>query len=290
MISKLVLGTVQFGLAYGVNNDNGKPSQNTSFSILEKAYHLGVKTLDTAEAYGDSHKIIELFHKRVDYRFKIITKFSSSVNGYPTDWEERVKQHCENFDIPKLECYMFHSFDEFKTIIESDRGVLKKLKNSKYVEKVGVSVYENWQIDKLLGFDDIDLIQLPFNLFDNEKSRKKTIIKAKDKNITIHTRSAFLQGLFFLPKKRITKDFSGLIDGFNILDKILNKKNISKLDLAINYPFSKNYIDNVLIGVDSVEQLEKNTTSLLNFTATNIYSEIDKIEISNKNLLNPSKW
>ena len=72
MNSKLILGTVQFGLNYGINNTIGKMSEDKVFELLETAYDLGIRTLDTAEAYGNAHSVISNFHKQSKKRFNII--------------------------------------------------------------------------------------------------------------------------------------------------------------------------------------------------------------------------
>ena len=61
-MSKLILGTVQMGLDYGVNNSSGKISNKESFEILSLAFSNGINILDTAEVYGNSHQIIGDFH------------------------------------------------------------------------------------------------------------------------------------------------------------------------------------------------------------------------------------
>ena len=91
---------------------------------------------------------------------------------------------------------MFHSFEDFKFIINNDSNILDNIKNSGLVKKIGVSVYSNDEIEDLLNFENINLIQLPYNLFDNEYQRKEILEKVKKRNIEIHTRSVFLQGLF----------------------------------------------------------------------------------------------
>ena len=57
-VSRLVLGTVQFGMNYGVANTHGKPSYETVKDILRKALDNGITTLDTAAGYGDSEEVI----------------------------------------------------------------------------------------------------------------------------------------------------------------------------------------------------------------------------------------
>ena len=290
MISKLILGTVQFGLNYGINNTIGKLTEDQVFELLETAYELGVRTLDTAEAYGNAHSIISNFHKQSKKRFNIISKYSSSNFDYPIDLVERIKVHCSNFNVNYLEGYMFHSYNDFKMNINNDPNVLDNIKNSGLVKKIGVSVYSNDEIEDLLNFKNINLIQLPFNLFDNEYQRKEILEKAKKRNIEIHTRSVFLQGLFFKDINTLTNCLLPLKNNLSELSLILKNNNISIESLALNYPLNKTYIDKVLIGVDSLEQLKNNINATENDFDKSIYEKIDCIQIKNTKLLNPSNW
>ena len=290
MNSKLILGTVQFGLNYGINNTIGKMSEDKVFELLENAYDLGVKILDTAEAYGNAHSVISNFHKQSKKRFNIISKYSSSNFDYPIDLVERIQVHCSNFNVNYLEGYMFHSYNDFKMNINKDPNVLDNIKNSGLVKKIGVSVYSNDEIEDLLNFKNINLIQLPFNLFDNEYQRKEILEKAKKRNIEIHTRSAFLQGLFFKDVNTLHKNLLPLKKDLSDLILLSKKSNISLAELALNYPLSKSYIDKVLIGVDSLEQLKYNIKVTENKFDKLIYEKVDCIQIENTKLLNPSNW
>jgi aryl-alcohol dehydrogenase-like predicted oxidoreductase len=289
-IDKIILGTVQFGIAYGINNKIGKPSLESVFSILEEAYKLGIRTLDTAEAYGNAHEVISLFHKQSEIRFNIISKFSSTVETYSSNILERIEQHCVSFDIPFLSGYMFHSYDEFTKIIKEQPTLLKSLEGSKYVQKIGVSVYDNYQIENVLRYKEVNLIQLPFNLFDNESRRKNILTKAKLEGVEIHTRSSFLQGLFFKDIEFLSGNLIELKDELTFINQLSKKMNTGIGSLALNYPLSKEFIDKVLIGVDSIEQLRLNVNSINKNFRVNYFNEIDLIKIKNDELLNPAKW
>ena len=276
---------------YGISNKKGRPNLETSFKILDEAYSNGIRILDTAEAYGDSHKVIELFHSQVDYRFNIISKYSLSIKKYPLKLEKRIEEHCSRFDVRALEGYMFHSHADFKETLQKDKFILEKLKKNNFVKKIGVSVYDNSQIEDILNYQEIDLIQLPFNLLDNENLRKVTLLKAKAKGLEIHTRSVFLQGLYFMDTNKLKGNLIGLKENLDFLAKIARENNSTIMDLALNYPISKNYIDKMLIGVDNVDQLIKNLNSLKEFNKWSVLQEIEaKMNIINQVLLNPSKW
>jgi aryl-alcohol dehydrogenase-like predicted oxidoreductase len=290
MMSKVILGTVQFGLNYGINNTKGKLSEQEVFKLLETAYDLGIRTLDTAEAYGDSHKIISNFHKNSKKRFNIISKYSSSNIEYPNDLIQRIQVHCLNFNVNCLEGYMFHSYIDFINNFNKDPKILDKITNSGLVKKIGVSVYSNDEIEDLLNFKNISLIQLPFNLFDNEYQRKEILEKAKKRNIEIHTRSVFLQGLFFKNINALNNSFYPLKSDLTKLEILKQNYNVDMNSLALNYAINKKYIDKVLIGVDSIDQLTKNIESINNGFDNSIFKKIDSIKIGNKKLLNPSNW
>lgn len=290
MISKLILGTVQFGLNYGINNTKGKLSEHEVFKLLGTAYDLGIRTLDTAEAYGDSHKIISNFQKKSKKKFNIVSKYSPSNIEYPSDLIQRIQVHCLEFNVDYLEGYLFHSYIDFINSFNKDPEILDRIAISGLVKKIGVSVYSNEEIEDLLNFKNISLIQLPFNLFDNEYQRKEILEKAKKRNIEIHTRSVFLQGLFFKNINTLNTIFSPLKSNLTILETLTQNNNLDINSLALNYAIDKKYIDKVLIGVDSIDQLTKNIKSINNAFDNSIFKKIDSIKIENTKLLNPSNW
>ena len=196
MDDKLILGTVQFGLRYGINNSVGKPEKESVFDILSYAYENGIRYLDTAELYGNAHELIGEFHKlHPTKKFNIITKFP---HNFKDTLNHKINSYLCQLDIDYLEAILFHSYDSYINY-KNQLIDLVKLKR-KSVKFIGVSVYTNEQMNVVINDINIDIIQIPFNLFDNLNLRGELIIKAKSNNKIIHTRSAFLQGLFFMKK------------------------------------------------------------------------------------------
>ena len=76
-LSKLVLGTAQFGLDYGINNPKGKISSNEVFKIINFAKENGILFLDTASVYGDSEQVIGEYIKDNNVNLQIITKIKN---------------------------------------------------------------------------------------------------------------------------------------------------------------------------------------------------------------------
>lgn len=288
MSSKLILGTVQFGLRYGINNNIGKPKKDEVLSILKFAYSSGIKVLDTAESYGNAHQLIGNYHKQNhDFKFKIITKFPHNIRHNLI--KIKVFEYLDLMDVNALDVMMFHSFDSFKSNYYALK-TLSELKSDGLINNIGVSVYTNTQLESLLNEDLITVLQLPFNLLDNFSVRGDLINKLKEKGKTIHTRSAFLQGLFF---KKTTDDLpivKALRQPLNILNQIKKKQNCSMEELALSYCINQKNIDNVIIGVDSMSQLNANLKAASYEFDDEVLNCINNISVENLDLLNPSLW
>ena len=288
MERKLILGTVQFGIDYGVNNSIGKLEENQVLELFKIAHNQGIRILDTAEVYGNAHEIIGIFHKKNDdSRFKIITKFPHSVKYNSIN--NKVLQYLEQLAVSSIEVLMFHSFESFKTNYKA-LDSLKELKSKGSIKNIGVSVYTNEHLKQLLNEDLITVIQFPFNMLDNFNVRGDLLDQLKQKGKSIHTRSAFLQGLFF----KNTNDKSPIVQNLKTELKILNQiiidSNCSMEELALSYCLHQENIDNVIIGVDSILQLNANIkASSYNISQDDI-KVINNIQVKDLDLLNPSLW
>ena len=286
--NKLILGTVQFGLDYGINNKLGKPNFKQSCEILSKAFDNGITTLDTAEAYGDAHNIIGGFHEIYSSnKFDIITKIphgSDLTNIY-----QKACNYLKDLNVDCIDTLMFHSFDTYIKNL-NDFKLLSKLIDDNLVKKIGVSVYNNSQIEKLLNNENIKVVQFPFNLFDNINKRGEYIRKLKEAGKIVHTRSAFLQGIFFKNPIDSNLIVRKLSNELTFLNQLSDKYNLPIGSFALNYCLSQKDIDQVIIGTDSINQLEQNIESIKLNLEDSLIDEINSIFIKNEKLLNPSLW
>ncbi|MGW1455555.1 aldo/keto reductase [Salegentibacter agarivorans] len=283
--NKLILGTVQFGLPYGVNNQNGLIPESEVYKIFERAVSLGINFLDTAAAYGDAEKRIGIF-KRGGMEFEVITKFSKTEGE---NWEKSLKDSLDKMNIEIVDTVMFHSYEAFfknrknlSEIIDSGKERLFK--------RLGVSVYNNEELLALKQVKEIEVVQLPFNLLDNEYQRGEIVEELKNSGKKIHTRSCFLQGLFFMDEKNLPGNLKPLKPWLGKIKAIAKENNIEIGHLSLQYVLNKNYVDGVLFGVDSIKQLEQNIEWTNKNLPEEIFIQIDKIKVSDPTLLNPSRW
>lgn len=285
--NKLILGTVQMGLPYGINNSTGKIPLQQSFEILEYAFDNGIRMLDSAEAYGNAHEVIGLFHEKFPNKtFEIITKLPSLLNG---EIIEKANAYLNELKVNHLHALLFHSHDSFKNN-STNFEALKRLKADKKIKFIGVSVYTNSEIEALLLNPEVDIIQLPFNLLDNSHLRADVLAKAKAKGKIIHTRSALLQGLFFKDINDNNTIISNLKTELMAVFKIAKENHLAIPQLALGYCLQQRLIDNVLMGVDSLKQLKDNLKAANHPLQPRIVNEVNTIKVANANLLNPSLW
>lgn len=288
MIEKIILGTVQMGLDYGINNSLGRISLDDSCMIFSKAFELGINTIDTAEAYGNAHQVIGKFHfLNPKIKFKVITKIPHDI--IIGEIEQKIRTYISDLNVDSLEILMFHSFESY----ESNRSVIKDLNNLKnlgLIKHIGVSVYTNNQIETLLNDDDISVVQMPFNLLDNESIRGDLMNKMKIKGKIIHTRSTFLQGLFFKENLENSSISQKLSNELIAVKKISKEENVSISNLAFSYCLYQKNIDQVLIGVDSINQLIDNLKSVDYKINHDVLMKINALKVKDVDLINPSKW
>lgn len=281
---KIILGTVQFGLEYGINNTAGKPSSSDVFSILDIAMEKGIFLLDTAESYGNAIELVGNYHRQSGKMFQVICKFRTFSE---MNLVQNVGDAIEKLHIPRLYACFLHNADDLSKSSEKQLNELKLKGLSKYS---GVSVYTNQQFKEAIEASYIDIIQIPYNILDNINLRGALIKEAKSRNKIIHIRSVFLQGLFFMDEKKIPEKLQPLQKYLQQINELCKSFSISKEALAMNYAIQNNDIDGVLAGVDSAAQLLANIEAASQEIPVDATEMINKLHVLETALLNPSNW
>jgi aryl-alcohol dehydrogenase-like predicted oxidoreductase len=284
--SKIILGTAQFGLDYGINNFSGKISEKEIFQILDFAYQNGLNTLDTAPSYGNSeYSIGEYLKFNPKKKFKIITKISSANISL----EEQLIGSLKNLKIEKVDVLLFHSLDLYIKFFRKLPHFIKEFKG-KCFDELGVSIYYDDKIELIIEDSRLDRIQLPFNLLDNSLLRKEVVLKLKSKRKKVDARSIFLQGLFFKPLEKLSTYFKFINDELTHLHNLSNEFEISIESMALNYVLSQQFLDHTIIGVDSLKQLRCNIINTNKRMPSELINRIDSICVKNPEYLNPIIW
>ena len=280
MLNKLALGTVQFGLDYGVTNLSGQVAIGEVKNILDYAKEKSIDTLDTASGYGNSEQVLGEVGVN---NYRIITKTTPLKNGI----DGVIKgfyQSLDSLNIGQVDGLLIHNIDDTK-----DKGFgklfhkLNELKEEGVIKKIGFSTYTPEQVDFLLENFDFDLIQVPFNVFDTRLVEGGQLKALKKKNIEIHARSVFLQGVL-LSFDSLSDYFSTWDAQFERYQGMVREKEYSLLEYALNFALNTQELDKILVGVDSVNQL----TDIVNAFKSDV--DLKAFKIDDINLLNPNLW
>lgn len=287
-MSKIAIGTAQFGQAYGIANTRGEVPKEEVKLILNYARTKGIDTLDTAAMYGNSENVLGELGVA---DFKTISKLEE-VPENCSDTEKWILNSVSNsmlkLNVNSLYGMLLHrpqqllSLNGFKIY-----NSLVKLKEKSIVKKIGISIYDIEELETLNKFN-YDLIQIPFNIIDQRLVSSGWLERLYKKGVEVHVRSIFLQGLLIMDKhKRQTKFNKWDKEVWNKYDKWLIENQITPLNACINFALSFPTISKVVIGVDSLshfkEILSNSDSALKSLTPINFYSK-------DSMLINPSRW
>lgn len=287
MHERLILGTVQFGLHYGINNKNGQIGAEEAFHILDYAWANGIRTLDTAAAYGTSEAIIgKYLVSRPHHSFQIITKLGLH---HTDDLEKAFQESLQRLNTQSVHTVLFHSIEDYKRFKHQLPKFSAQFKGSHF-NHIGVSAYTNDEMLDLSNEEAIDIVQMPFNLLDNLTLRANAMQRLTRLGIKVHLRSMFLQGLFFKPLNEIPKGLMPLIPALVQINEISRKYEYSIEQMAFSYAIHCAEADAVLMGIDGITQLKQNLSYICSPLEPECINEIHQIQIPDAIYLNPSKW
>lgn len=287
MIKKLALGTVQFGLPYGIANPTGQVSYEAGVEVLKHAFVAGINTLDTAIAYGESEQ--RLGEIGVE-GWQVVSKLPAmpeSVTNVAAWVQTSVFDSLQKLRISTLYGLLLHRPGQLFTAQgETMYHELLALKSQGIIENIGVSVYEPAELDTLFSYFQFDLIQAPFNILDRRFINSGWFNRLKQAGVEIHTRSAFLQGLLLMEAKARPVKFNKWQGLWQQWHRWLDQYALTPLQACLGFVLAQPEIDKVVVGVDSPVQLQQ----ILDAVKINKVIDAMPFNMEDPQLLNPSNW
>lgn len=286
MIHKLALGTVQFGLGYGIANNQGQTSFAEVCKILNFAKESGITTLDTAIGYGESELV--LGRAGID-AFSVVSKVPEFPAGANIQWfVDQCKQSLDRLGINQLDALLLHRSeqllgDHYRLITDG----LSLVQQQGLVRKVGLSIYSPSLLDELSWDWVPDVVQAPFNVLDRRIASSGWLAKLKKNRSEVHARSLFLQGLMLQEEEKMSQWFPNWSHLWRQWHQWLQEENLTALQACMAVAMNQPMIDKVLVGVECLEHLEcivESTTQLTDVSIPERFSTDDE------SLINPSLW
>lgn len=280
---KIALGTVQWGLDYGIANTNGIPDDKALTNILSMALDNKINLLDTAVQYGNAEKRIGQLATAEN---KIITKIGSFSDS--NSLKSQLENSFKNLQIDTIYSCLFHNAKELKennTLWEE----LLAYKKAGLINKIGYSLYDPSELLALLEVGLVpDIVQIPYSILDRKFEPYFELLK--ENGVEIHVRSVFLQGLYFKSIEELDPIYIDLRQSLKAIQLIRERNNLSVLELALCYVIQNKFIDYAVLGVETAQQLEKIIKALEQKLSQKTIEEIKLIQLENKAMLNPVNW
>jgi aryl-alcohol dehydrogenase-like predicted oxidoreductase len=291
MIDRLVLGTVQLGMPYGINNEIGKPDFNNACDILNSAVSQGITRFDTAQGYGDSESVLgKVFDKlKVGTRVKVYSKLRTGMDFSREDIiKKSVEDSLISLRIGQLEGLLIHNEDDLSFWNNGLGTSLRKLVREGKVRFIGASFYSPQKALDALGFNGLDFIQVPANILDNRFEEAGVFEKARECGKKVFIRSIFLQGLLLIPLDRVPASLKQVLPYLEQLEQMACSMKLTRMELALGYVAQRWSESFLIFGAESSKQVADNVRGFLSRTALkadkNTFNDVPEI------VLNPALW
>lgn len=292
MINKFIIGSANFGLKYGVAN-NKKLTRKDIFEILRYAKRLGALGIDTAKGYGNAEEIIGDYLKlQRGKSFKVITKILHEDYKGIQSVKDEVRDSLKKLNVKCIDFLLLHSFKTYQEYKNMAITAFEELIKEGSIRHWGVSVYHPEEARQVIldGFSNF-AVEFPLNIFDRRFLKCDFLKDLKKKKCFLFARSIFLQGLFFLSEKDLIGNFEIVKENVLQLNVLSQRFKIPLSNILLLFVATNPYIDGMIIGVDSREQLKKNLSFYKNLEKYKMMKHLlDKFEVNDKGILLPYLW
>ncbi len=292
---KLGLGTVQFGLDYGISNNRGKVPFEKALSLLKTAYHDGVTVLDTAYHYGSAEAVLGHLDWQ-KYPFKIISKtakIEAPIVSAPAIAKVRTQFLSSLKKLKQTTVYglLVHHFPDLCQVgSEKLWHMLETLKSEQIVKKIGVSVYDPQDVWYVLEHFAPDLIQLPFNVLDQRADTSGVFAALCSRGIECHVRSVYLQGLLLMPADKIFNVLPRALMAVKRFQALCQDYKISPMGMALHFVDQYEEIAHMIVGVTCLQELRQAMNALADSRSTTVLEELKQLAVYDNHVINPSLW
>lgn len=284
---KLALGTAQFGLYYGVSNQTGQVSREEARAILDQAWKAGIRTIDTAIAYGNSEaRLGEL--GVADWQ--LITKLPEVTLDSPSleQWlRDSLAGSLDRLGVPAIHGLLLHRPLQ---LLERNGDALYrqlcKFREEGLVNKIGISVYGHEELDQICPHFPVDLVQAPYNVLDQTLASSGWLDRLHWLGTEVHVRSVFLQGLLLMPSTLRPQKFSRWDGIWRIWHAWLESSGQTALQACVRFVLADSRIAKVVTGIENVKQLQE----IIESADSSAALVPETLQTADPDLINPARW
>jgi aryl-alcohol dehydrogenase-like predicted oxidoreductase len=258
-VDRLILGTVQFGLPYGVSHQGGAVPAGEAGRMLELAWQGGVRTLDTAAAYGESEQVIGSLDAAKG--FGVVTKTipvraAKFGDADISTIEAGFRASLEKLRRRDVEALLVHD-------VKNLRGRpgaalwsrLERLRADGAVGRIGVSVYDVNEAEEAVERFPIEIVQMPLSVFDQRSVLNGGLERLAARGVIIHARSVLLQGLLLMASSELPANLRRAAPAIERWRALCAREGVTPLAAALGFAVSQPAVAGLVVGAHSCEHL-----------------------------------
>jgi len=292
--SRMVLGTTQFGMPYGIANETGQPGPGDVKTIVALAWESGIRQFDTAQAYGTSEYILgqTLHDIGLTTQAKIITKLDPRLDySNRNALRKAVDNSLRILRVSSLHCLMLHAEKHLDILDNGLSDILIDIVRDGQCRYIGVSVYSPENALLAIESDIIDCIQVPTNILDKRFENAGVFAMAEEKKKIVYVRSIFLQGLITMDVARIPETLRSVRPVLQGIENIAREYGMTRQEIALNYVKLKFPHAMIIFGVERTEQVRQNIAAWSMNPPHSFLSRLNALTLpTEERVLNPSLW
>ena len=292
--SRLVLGTAQLGMPYGIANRTGQPDVETAVSIVKTAWEGGIREFDTAQAYGESEAVLgrAFASLGISNDVRIITKIDPKLEPRQRQTIQRaVDKSLDRLQVPCLYGIMLHREEWLDNLSHGLDETLRALVLDGTVQHLGVSLYNPAKALQVLQSDIFDMIQVPANILDRRFADAGVFKLADEKGKQVYIRSVFLQGLLLMKPEDLPANMAFAKPSLSIIDNLCAQYKYSRQKIALLYIKEKYLKAKIIFGAETSIQLEQNLNIWKDdFTSILEINEFDSLSVADNRIIKPNLW
>lgn len=294
-ISKIGLGTVQFGIDYGFTK---KKSQEEVNEILQSVINNDINLIDTAREYGDSEEKIGQFISQNKNDFIIATKLKKipkqsklNFNIMKDHIYRSLEESMNHLRLQKIHLLQLHQTNDYIIQNADFWKVIEQLRVEKIIGAFGVSVYDTEETKYIIKHYHrmIDFVQVPYNIFDRRFAElEDSFLKY---SIGVISRSTFLKGLIPCSLNKIPAGLERILPYKIRLNQLAEELSMDAEKIALLFVYFNHLLTSTILGVDSSKELEENINIIHKYNENILTNKkINQLSVTDLTLIDPRKW
>lgn len=289
-----VLGTVQLGLPYGINNRIGQPSLEEARAIIAEAWYNGIVEFDTAQAYGRSEEVLGhvFMQLGITSEARVITKLDSKQDFKDVAaLDEALAGSLKRLKVKRLAGLMLHNESQMNSWDHGLGAWLRRQQKHGLVESIGISVYTPAKALEALNKDSVQFVQIPSNILDRRFEDADVFRRAEEFGKKIYIRSIFLQGLILMDTRELPSSMVFAEGVLRRVGELTDELRLTRAQLAVGYVRAQWPGASLVLGAETPEQVRENAkfydVCLDRAVCSRIRQEFLQVD---EKILNPSQW